>query len=406
MRSNSRTTTRAPNPKGAKLSTRTPPNPNPKKPALQTNTTSNTTKKSGTPTKQRKIKPNASTIPKRAPTLGRFGGPQFPQTSSSKPRHVHLPSKIDNNLKRKSPWYQAIMNPSQGSGVKIPDDVSIQTGTVQCVLETNFTVGSHGYGGFRAFALHPNLVPGSSIEQYPGLNVQNLNPESTTVLLDWQTGYGLPTNETLNSYSVGVRVVSAGLYVQPETSLAQATGEMILGYEPWDFSNSTVIDTYRNQYGSSIMPLNQCKAMKTLWTPVSFDEQTYSAFYHPNRIVLGTGPTDAPLWSLFCLANGVAPNSTFRVRLVVNYEFIPETNAIDILSANPSPCDSTDVDLTEAWVAETPPTMPASTSEMSRAPGASIMATTPQDGGETGFGMFFDVLKELAPLAIEGLALL
>jgi hypothetical protein len=224
--------------------------------------------------------------------------------------------------------------------------------------------------------------------------------------MNWLTGYGLPTNDTLNSYSVGVRVVSAGLYVQSEVSLAQATGEMILGYEPWDYSNSIDMDTYRNQYGASIMPLNQCKAMKTLWTPISIDEQTYSAFYHPNSTELGSGPNEAPLWSLYCLVNGAQNLSTFRVRLVINYEFVPETNAIDILSANPSPCDSTDVDLTEAWVAQTPPTMPATTSEMSKAPGATIMATTPQDGGETGFGMFFDVLKELAPLAIEGLALI
>lgn len=334
---------------------------------------------------------------------------RLPSSSNAKPLHVKNAkgggrSKIDGNLKKKSCWYNAIQNPAQGSGVKIPDDVALQTGTLQLCLETSFDTNAAGLGGLQTICLHPNNVPGG-LGTYPGQNFQKLNPASsvTPPTMAWLAADGFPTNEVLRSYSVGVRVVSAALYVQPEVSLADAKGEMIVGFRPWGYTTSVNLDTYRNEYGTAIMPLNVCKPMKTLWTPISYGEQTYSAFYNPDWVSFGGGETDCPNWCLYCIVNGTAGVQTFRVRIVVNYEFVPNENAIDIVSANPSPMDSTEVDLVESWVASEPATRMSSNAEMSAAPGASIEAKLPQDGGDSGFGMFVDVIGEIMPYVVDGI---
>lgn len=335
------------------------------------------------------------------------GSPKLPKSAYAGPLHIK-PRKssrgaVDNNLKKRSAWYQAIQNPAQGAGVKIPDDVAVQTGTIQCCLESSFKANAQGLGGWRTLCLHPNQVPiGASF----GANVQAMDPTSTEGAIDWLAAGPLPTNDALHAYSSNVRVVSAALYVQPEVSLAQATGELILGTNPFSLEASPLLDEFRNLYSASIMPLNTVTPMKCLWYPMSKDQQTYEAFYIPSAPTYGQGEGDCPNWSLYAICNGAEPDSTFRVRLVVNYEFIPEFNAIDIVSANPSPCDSTDVDLTEAWTAAEPPTKPTSNKEMSQAPGASIVANLPQDGGESGFGMFADVVREVLPFALEGLSML
>jgi hypothetical protein len=134
------------------------------------------------------------------------------------------------------------------------------------------------------------------------------------------------------------------------------------------------------------------------------NEQTYTSFYRPTFDTYGMDSEDCPNWTLFVLVVGAPAASFFRVRLVVNYEFIPKENSIDIVSANPSPCDSTELGLTESWVATEAVTRPATIQEMSKAPGAGVEAKLPQDGGPSGFGMFVDVLTEILPYAIEGIA--
>lgn len=289
------------------------------------------------------------------------------------------------------------MDPAQGAGIKIPDDVAIQTGTLQCVEEITFVTNANEFGGCRAFCLLPNAVSASSGENW---QTHTAAASATNVL--WGDAEPLATTPALQAYSDMVRVCSAALYVESEASLASASGEMILGYTPYSFTSDPNLVDWRNAYGTSIMPLNACQGMKVLWTPVSKEQQTYSAFTSPSLTEYGGGDDQVPLYSLWVLVNGVPVGTSFRVRLVVNYEFVPKENSIDILSANPSPCDSSEVDLTEAWVAQESVTRPASAAEMSRSPGATIQAKQPQDGGETGFGMFANILAELAPYVLEG----
>jgi hypothetical protein len=376
------------------------------------NKRNNFTPAGGKPVQKPVTKPTARTNQRVKPNQN-VASPKLPESARSNPLHVKQSGggkgKIQNNLKKKSPWYAAIQNPAQGSGIKIPDDVSLQTGTVQCSLETSFTSNADGLGGIRTVSLHPNQHV-SVIQGEPnGFNYEFLVDTSTDKTLSWgstaqpEVYYPFPTNPVLSSYSRGVRVTSAALYVQPEVSLGTSQGELIVGFVPWYINGTPLLEQYRNMFGSSIMPLNVCKPMKTLWTPLSYDLQTYSSFYDPDATALGLGPGECPNWCLFAFVNGAFGDQTFRVRIVVNYEFVPESNAIDIVSANPSPSDNTEVDLVESWVASEPATKMSTNQEMSAAPGASILAKKPQDGGQTGFGMFVDVISEVLPYIEQGL---
>lgn len=342
-------------------------------------------------------------------------GIPIPRSTPSKPLHVRgMPTekrakkeRIHKNLRAKSPWYQALRDPSQGAGIKIPDDVAVETGTLQCVTETQFSVGLAGngpatLGGIRVYCLHPNKSSGPTGENYQKAN----GPASTATTISWLSGAAFATNAPLQAYANSVRVVSAAMYVESEASLSNASGEMILSWVPYRLIVSPLIDDYRNAYGTSIMPLNVGKPMCVRWTPVSIDQQTYTSFYNPDWAAIGPLDQQAPNWMLSAIVTGAPAGVSFRVRIVVNYEFIPNENSIDILSANPSPVDETDVNLTEAWVAEETAVSTVSTATMARAPGAGVEEQHPQDGGSTGFGMFAEVLTELVPYALEGLSLL
>jgi hypothetical protein len=316
-----------------------------------------------------------------------------------KPLHVKTEDKIHDNLKEKSKWYNSILDPARGGGVKIPDDVAVQTGTLQLNLDTAMTVNAQGLAGFRILTLYPNSSPGGDAN---GSNYDFLTTGSSIDTITWTTpNVGFPTTEALKAYSHAVRIVSAGLYVQSEVSLSNATGEMFGGAYMMSNDSSPYIDRYRNNYGTAIMPLNITEPMLTIWTPVSRGVQTYNSFYDPQATTIGPDK-DIPYWTMYTMVQGAVPGSVFRVRVVVNYEFIPFQNSIDIISANPSPVDETEVDLVESWVSETPMTRQIPNKVIAESPGSQILDEKgPQDGGESGFGMFFDVVTELLPLALE-----
>jgi len=353
----------------------------------------------GTVRKQTRSTPNRSL----SRIQEKSGGPSLPHSSMAKPLHVKKPRGTqDGRLKSKSPWYQSIIDPAQGAGIKMPDDNGIVTGTLQCCLEEFITVNAAGIGGLRTMSLLPNLA---GLGNTSAANYQKMTSTSTPVAVAWNQAVEFPTNTSLVGFSKGVRVVSAGIYCESEASLASAEGEMILGYNAYAVNSSALIESFRNNFGSSIMPINRQDGMMVHWIPVSIAQNVYEAFSRPQDTTLGPGDPQCPEWSLYVLVSGAAVGSVVRVRLVVNYEFIPLTNTIDIVSANPSPVDQMEVELVEAWVADTPPARPVTTREMSLAPGAEIESKIPQDGGPTGFGLFADVVAEILPYALEGLSM-
>lgn len=338
------------------------------------------------------------------------GNARVPTSSTSGP--LRAPKKgrnLDPNayskLRNKSQWWTSIRDPLHGAGTKIPDAVGTETGTFQCVHQTSFTVSpstvapeTGTWGGIQMFSPYPGI----STAHADGSNFQLLdNANCAYNQIQW-LGATLPldTNKTLADFSQGVRVVSAALYVEPEASLSNATGDMTLFVEPWGYQTSNAPwDVYQNNYGTSIMPVNRVTPMVVLWYPCDKEDCEYDAFYEPVSITgnIGSGDGDQRPWSLGVIANGCTDGSKFRVTIVVNYEFIPLKNAVNIVSAAPSRIDIDEEQFVVNNIASAPVTMPVSQKVMSSAP--STAAETPSNGG---FGFGAEVLKAMMPFVEAG----
>jgi hypothetical protein len=198
------------------------------------------------------------------------------------------------------------------------------------------------------------------------------------------------------------RIVSAALYIQPEPSLATDQGEMTVWVSPFrDFSSPQYID-YANLYKSVIIPLNANKASCVRWFPIARQDWSYKTFCRTN----GREATDDdisekayPFWQLGVATEGCAPGISIRVTMVINYEFIPTNNTLNVLGASPSPQDVTEVDLVENWVQDMPIGNAIPQSQAAKSPSNTPVEHGSNDAG-TGFGMFFNVVKELAPIAL------
>lgn len=332
----------------------------------------------------------------------------LPVTNPSKPLRFKQPQLkgknqeelITNRLKKKSPWYQSLVDPLRGADVKIPDSVGVETGTLQLVQKGTIRTASPGtIAGIRTVCLHPNLSgSGPDPENY-----QELLTTSTVTDLDWNPSLlEFDTSRVLQQYAQGVRVVSASLSVQSEASLNSNQGAFTAYCLPYGHSltpNSQPLSVYQNYYKSAVIPINNNQPAEVLFFPVKENGGMYDMFYRPEQPT-GAGYDDSgpdnPIWEMGIIINTTA-TVDYLWTICVNYEFIPLENSINILDAKPSPTDAQEVDLVENWVQDMPITGMVSTKKVSTPP---MTSPVPEPGAPTGFGMFFEVLKELAPLAL------
>lgn len=364
-------------------------------------------------------------------------GPQLPSGTTTRGLRARtkMPSTerdINKNLKNKSPWFQSISDPLRGADAKIPDETGVETGTLQLVQK--FTVSTNndpndaatGICGFKITSPYVNNIEtsdGTTIFLKAGDNYKILSQDSTAHSLSWGSynnkliaspftegvwgNQGVPFDNVADLQAVtgDHRIVSACLMVQPEPSLATNQGEFTLFSIPFDDEGSGQYETYMNRYKSSTVPVNSNKAGMALWYPCAVDYRSFKDFFTTTAHFIDTGSNSIepgetiPPWVLGFIANGCAGNVTFRVTVVINYEFIPRYNSLNIIDSSPSPNDAVEVDLVENWVQELPVTKILPQSAVSRAP----QTVEPQHGDNdagTGFGMFFNVISELAPLAL------
>jgi len=327
------------------------------------------------------------------------------------PRSEAAGSMIHSRLKKKSPWFQSILDPLHGADAKIPDETGVETGTCQLVERVSFTTNSNGFGGMRIFSPYANTyVPSGSDPQ--GVNWQNqIGASGTDVTwgtLDGGSGYTLrgwafQGIEDLKAITNQHRIVSAEIIVESEISLSENKGEMCLFTVPFANLDSPQYDDYLNHYKSIVVPLNLNKPAITRWYPESREDWSFKSFLRTD----GTTPSDQedaatafPYWQMGVLISGADPDAPVRVQIVVNYEFIPKFNTLNVVDAAPSPQDATEVDLVETWTQD----LPVATVIPATRATSSPSTVSPQHGENdsgTGFGMFFNVIKELAPLALS-----
>lgn len=365
--------------------------------------------KGGQPTKPEvkkdAVKPQNIQKAKAAPA--RRGASGLPVAPVHRGLKVKMPKDkgsdlIQKRLQKKSPWYNSIINPLHGADAKIPDETGVETGTTQVVFKDTVIANGNGIAGWRSNSLYINNV---EIDATPtpksGHNFDHLSTTATTNSVTWDSVDQWPGADDLKAITGAHRIVSASLTVMPETSLADNRGEFTLFSAPFTVENSPLYLDYVNKYKSTTVPLNCGKPGIVRWYPVAKEDVSFKSFMQTDGTHFGEiiDTDDAvPLWELGFLAAGVDADATFRITLVVNYEFIPRYNTLNVLDVSPSPADATEVDMVENWVQN----MDVAGTTTFNVAASAPKTVTPQHGENdegTGFGMFFNVVKEILPFA-------
>jgi len=326
------------------------------------------------------------------------GLPHGSMTKGLRMPHNTGKDQIQKRLKNKSPWFQSIMDPLVGADVKIPDATGFETGTLQLVHRDSFVMPAtvNGVMGFRVICPYPNKSPAPYSKNF------EFTSGATVAAVAWDTVTvgEFETSAPLQSYSVGVRVVSACIIIQSEASLATNSG-IVTGYiNPFPsspFGNADPLSVYQNHYKSAILPLNNNAPLIVRWLPIKENGGHYDMFYQPTNPQGNNDVDDVPFYEMGVLVSGAPSGATFLVTVVVNYEFLPFENAINILDATPSPQDAQEVDLVENWVQDLNVVTETTTRAVSKSPASSEVA---EPGQGTGFGMFAEVVSEIAPMLL------
>lgn len=312
---------------------------------------------------------------------------------------------IQKRLKKKSPWYTSMEDPLHGADVKIPDATGFETGTLQLVHRNQIVVGSttNAVDGYRVVTPLPNFTGGGPDcfnWQYTEATSDALDVKWPATLLS-ASCFPFETSETLRSYSDGVRVVSASITVQSEASLQNNSGMMVGYINPYPdqlFPTGLPLTTYANHYKSGLVPINNNRPCMVKYLPVKQNGGMYDMFYEPtNGVGSAANGASVPFYEMGVLINGAPSGTTFLVTVVVNYEFLPVKNSINILAAKPSPVDAQEVDLVENWVQDMDVVSMTSSAKASSAPSASA---TVEPGQGTGFGMFAETVLEMLPVLL------
>jgi len=333
-----------------------------------------------------------------------------PRIPTGKPSHAlslakaggGYASQIQSRLRNKSPWYTSIQDPLHGADCKIPDATGEETGVLQIVQRISVAGNDSGVAGMRVLTPYINSLVTTDGN---GINYQFINTASTAIGITWGNGtidgynhgYQFTGADDLKAISNAHRVVSACMIVEHEASAMENQGEITMWCSPFSDTNSPLYNTYLNLYSSVTVPLNINKPATIRWFPLSRETMGINSF--DPRIVsycdfLDTSTEDPVFWEFGFLADGLATGVNFKVTIVVNYEFLPLFNTLNVLSVSPSPIDEEEESLVTGWVETMPAASIMSESRANSSPGT----VSPQHGDEpTGFGMIANVVKEIIP---------
>jgi len=376
------------------------------------NPASKTTTRQSAPSKLSKIPEGKAKAVQVKPSL-KTQKSHVPSAPQTKALQFKMPKKSRNNsaeaiqrrLKKQSPWYASIVDPLHGADCKIPDETGVETGVLQIVQRGEVTSNASGIAGARVISPYINLQGGAT-----GVNIQILNTSSTGTTIAWgngtlngnSRGFEFNGSSEIRTITNAHRIVSAGMYIQPEPSLATNSGEVVLWSTPFAAEDSPLYTDYMNRYKSVVLPINSNDASKVLWYPFMREDWSFKSFIKADGTTFNDedeSNNSVPYWNFGFVASGMPTDTPVVIRytVVVNLEFVPKFNTLNVLGASPSPQDVTETDLVENWVQD----MPVATAISQKAAASSPSTVSPKhDDDATGFGMFFNVVKELAPIAM------
>lgn len=308
--------------------------------------------------------------------------------------------KMDENLKKKSPWYSSLRDPIQGAGAKIPDETGINTAVMQLVQKVSVPINPAGMAGCEIVSPYINGTGSGAASQ----NYRTTTSLSTTTAIAWNTQLPFSNSVSMQTLSLAHRVVSAAIYGEYEGTTLNDSGDVTSYFLPYAPNAQTQLAPLQATFGSSVLPVNKArtKPVVSRWFPINVNNQSYKDFMSPTLSTFGVGQAER-----FCnglIYSGVSGSGSVIFTIVVNYEFVPALNTIDFISPTPSPIDPIEEQLVQQWVQEDAQTGFASNKQVDVQPGAQVVEAAAQGmQAESGFGMLGGIITELAPLIIGAL---
>lgn len=319
-------------------------------------------------------------------------------------KEVRMPSKegFHDKLKRNSAWFNTIMDPLGHADCKIPDETGLQTATMQIVERMTITANANKFCGARICTPYVNSVGGAD-----GYNWQVVasTASPTSMTAGWVDSGGnvgqctaFTSAAKFKEIARTHRIVSAEISVVPQMADLQNSGTMIAWVGPMESVNLATASEYLKRFGASAVAINSGKAAYSRWVPASVEQQTYNSFYPTDMTGIGQDDGDIPFWEMGVICEGLyAQDVAFLVTMVVNYEYVPRFNTIDLVEASPSPQDTVESDLVNTWVQQEPLTGDCSSSDVEKAPTATDLSQG-YDTQPLGMGLMGKVMEFAKPI--------
>jgi hypothetical protein len=267
-------------------------------------------------------------------------------------------------LKKRSQWFQSLMDPISGAGARIPDPSGYKTTCFQMVKRVTVPVGVAGVSGIRVTDLYP-MDSGATVNTAGNFanfqitngalaNASNLNWSDGTT-----TGSSLYTPEVNGVLSAGatslaslIRPVSSAIYASyTGTSLSDA-GTFVSYVNPAGMEASSVADSrLRSLNGSSLLPVKANRVAISRWLPIQrspsataaglmgTSTRDYRTFTSGNRTPPTTVNETCPCEFGVYMVGGTASTGSVEFVIVTNYEFTPRFAQSGLIEASPSPQD-------------------------------------------------------------------
>ncbi len=313
-----------------------------------------------------------------------------------------------NALQRKmlvgmNPYLQTLLDPFNIGGVRIPDMNIYPSGTFQIVDRRTLTVNSSGvcaiaYGFYtvassaaQGGSLTPVNISGSGSQPYCVGMTSVAATASTSDLFNgaspvFLSGWG-SNADIVPSFYTKARLVSAGLVVQYLGAPLNAKGKMSFAFAPRNalrtYSQSGLsVSRLLSVPGARIVPVNTLMSPMVLYQPQDGVSLEYvdltSTSVATNSSVWDT---DANLRAavggeMVVALDGCVAADTVQCTLVLNYEGIPRTNALNIVSTQQSPNDPISLNHAFNFIQDAPKAIATTSVDASNSTGSATLSSS------------------------------
>lgn len=260
-----------------------------------------------------------------------------------------------------NPYYATLKDPFNVQGVRIPDSINYPSATFSITKRVGITVPASGIAGIALgwYAISgdtnnsAHLVPvpnNTSSRSYAvgmvsgtGTTLNDVfgtvaGSAGTLLLLDqWQTGA-----LTVPGLYSKVRLVSAGCAINSTASVTNLQGLWRAAFAPPNYyfdrvgsgANTVTFDAIGSIPGSVEVPVNTGKGVTVTYSPMDLDNLTYvHTGYNANGVY---DVLEADVGSMFLVGSGLAASTALTVLITLNFEGIPQSNALNFIQVQPS----------------------------------------------------------------------